>query len=113
MIFIVAKFAVRPEHSDTWLAQVDAFTRATRQEPGNLWFEWSRSVEDPDRFVLVEAFADAEAGTAHVRSEHFATACAQLPALLAATPQIVHVEVPGTAWSELGEMAVTKTEGGS
>lgn len=112
MIFIVAKFAVRPEHRDTWLAQVEGFTRATRQEPGNLWFEWSRSVEDPDHFVLVEAFADTEAGRAHVSSGHFKTACAQLPALLAATPQIVHVEVPGTGWSELGEMAVTPADGG-
>ena len=112
MIFIVAKFAVRPEHSGTWLAQVQDFTRATRLEPGNLWFEWSRSVEDPDHFVLVEAFADAQAGMAHVSSEHFKMACAQLPSLLAATPQVVHVEVSATGWSELAEMAVTPAGGG-
>ena len=56
MIFIVVKFTVRPEYSEQWIDLVDDFTQATRQEAGNLWFEWSRSVENPDQFVLLEAF---------------------------------------------------------
>ena len=47
MIFIVVKFTTRPDWSDRWLDLVRDFTEATRAEPGNLWFEWSRSVEDP------------------------------------------------------------------
>ena len=62
MIFIVVKFKVKPDWSDRWLGLVQDFTRATRQEPGNLWFDWSRSVEDPNEFVLVEAFKDDAAG---------------------------------------------------
>jgi quinol monooxygenase YgiN len=106
MIFIVVKFTVRPEVREDWLARVDAFTRATREEPGNLWFEWSHSVDNPDQFVLVEAFRDAEAGKEHVTSEHFRTATQELPDLLVRTPEVVNVEVPGTEWSELGEMTV-------
>ena len=53
-----------------WLDLVDEFTQATRNEPGNLWFEWSRSVDDPNEFVLVEAFMD-DAAEAHVKSDHF------------------------------------------
>lgn len=106
MIFIVAKFRVRPERVEEWLSLVDGFTRATREEPGNLWFEWSRSVEEPDTFVLVEAFRDGEAGEAHVGSEHFRRATRELPPALAETPKIVNVEVPGTEWSWLGEMEV-------
>ena len=71
MISIVVKFNVRSEYSDEWIDRIDAFTRATRQESGNLWFEWSRSVENPDRFVLIEGFRDADAGAEHVNSEHF------------------------------------------
>jgi len=67
MIFIVAKFTVRPEYSHEWLERVSSFTQATRREPGNLWFEWSRSLEHPDEFVLLEAFRDGEAGVAHER----------------------------------------------
>ena len=63
MIFIVVKFKVKPDWSERWLGLVDSFTQATRQEPGNLWFDWSRSVEDPNEFVLVEAFKDDAAGT--------------------------------------------------
>ncbi len=70
MIFITAKFRVLSEHADAWHEISKDFTRATRVEPGCLWFEWSRSLEDPTEFVLVEAFRDAAAGGAHVQSEH-------------------------------------------
>jgi quinol monooxygenase YgiN len=111
MIFIVVKFTVRPEYVDDWLERVSDFTNATRQEPGNLWFEWSRSVENSNQFVLIEAFRDAEAGAVHVQSEHFKKATIETPAMLVRTPDIVNVEVPGTGWSRLTEMSVP--EGGS
>ncbi len=47
MIFITVKWPVKPEHADQWLDLVKDFTEATRAEPGNLWFDWSRSVDDP------------------------------------------------------------------
>ncbi|MFD9127394.1 putative quinol monooxygenase [Kitasatospora sp. NPDC059571] len=105
MIFITVKFAVRPEYRDGWLDLVDEFTRATRREPGNVFFEWSRSVDDPDEFVLLEAFESAEAGAAHVGSEHFRAAMAQLPKAISRTPQIINVEVPGQGWSQMAELS--------
>jgi quinol monooxygenase YgiN len=104
VIFIVVKFTVRPERSAQWLDLVDDFTRTTRAEPGNLIFEWSRSVAEPDTFVLVEAFADGEAGSAHVSSEHFRTAIGWMPDVVAEKPRIVNVEVPGSGWSEMSEI---------
>jgi quinol monooxygenase YgiN len=107
MIFIVVTWAVKPEHADEWLNIVSDFTQATRNEPGNLFFDWSRSVDDPARFVLVEAFADGDAGAAHVGTEHFRTAMARLPQYLASTPEIINVEIPGASgWSEMGELTV-------
>jgi len=106
LIFITARFRVRPEHADAWPEVAGAFTRATRAEPGCLWFDWSRSVDDSTEYVLVEAFRDAEAGGAHVQSEHFRAAQRELPPYLAATPRIVSVEVPQDDWSELGELRV-------
>ena len=58
MILIVVKFKTKPDWSDRWLDLVGNFTEDTRAEPANLWFEWSRSVDDPSEFVLVEAFED-------------------------------------------------------
>lgn len=107
MIFITAKFRVRPEDADRWPQIAAEFTRSTRAEPGCLWFEWSRSVEDPTEYVLVEAFRDDEAGAAHVGSEHFAKARETLPPHLAETPRIVNANVAQQDWSELGEMAVS------
>ena len=95
MIFIVVRFTVKPEHRDTWLEALAPFTEATRAEPGNLWFDWSRSVDRPAEFVLVEAFEDGEAPTAHVASEHFRSAMTVMPPLLATTPEIVNVRCRG------------------
>ena len=72
MIFIVVKWTIKPERSGDWLSLVDDFTKATRSEPGNIFFEWSKSVDNPNQFVLVEAFQD-DAAAAHVNSEHFKT----------------------------------------
>jgi quinol monooxygenase YgiN len=104
MIFIVVKFSVRPEVAEQWLSRVAPFTSATRAEPGNVFFEWSRSVEKPNQFVLLEAFRDRAAGAAHVHSEHFKTAMAWMPDMIAATPEIIHVEVPGDSWSTMAEL---------
>ena len=106
MIFITAKFRIKPEYADAWPEIAKSFTEATRAEEGCLWFDWSRSLDDPNVYVLVEAFRDDAAGAAHVQSAHFQKATAQLPAYLAETPHIVNVTAPGSEWSRLGEMAV-------
>jgi quinol monooxygenase YgiN len=106
MIFITAKFDVRPEDADRWPEIARTFTEATRAEEGCLWFDWSRSVENPNEYVLVEAFRDGDAGGAHVQSDHFRAAQRELPPHLAATPRIVNMTVPQNGWSELGELAV-------
>ena len=109
MIFITAKFEVRPEDANRWPEITRAFTTATRAEPGCLWFDWSRSLDNPNEYVLVEAFRDGDAGAAHVQSEHFRMAQRELPPHLVATPRIVNMTLPQNNWSELGEMAVTET----
>lgn len=104
MIFISAKFPVKPEHADAWPEISRDFTEATNAEEGCLFFEWSRSLADPNTYVLLEAFRDGDAGGDHVKSEHFKRATEELPAYLSRTPDIINVEVDG--WSELGELAV-------
>ncbi|GAB4070179.1 putative quinol monooxygenase [Angustibacter speluncae] len=108
MIFITATFPVLPEHADAWPEISRAFTEATRAEEGCLWFTWSRGLDDPTEYVLVEAFRDGDAGAAHVGSDHFRAAQAELPQYLAATPRIVSQEVDQDGWSELGEMRVER-----
>ncbi len=103
VIFIVVKFTIRPDRADEWLSLVEDFTQATRDEAGNIFFEWSRSIEVPNQFVLVEAFADGT-GEAHVSSDHFKTAMAWMPEVIATKPEIVSVQVPQDGWGEMGEL---------
>ena len=106
MIFITAKFLVKPEHADDWPEITRSFTEATRAEPGNLWFDWSRSLDDPNEYVLVEAFQD-DAAEAHVTSDHFKQAQADLPQYLAETPRIRNMQIEGDHWDRLGEFEVS------
>ena len=108
MIFITAKFKVLPEHADDWPAITADFTAATRAEPGCLWFDWSRSIDNPYEYVLVEAFADDDAAGAHVSSPHFKAAQSTLPPHLEETPRIVNFKLDQSDWSELGELAVNR-----
>src|SRR5258708_36473242 len=106
MILIVVKFQTKPEWSDRWLDLVREFTEATRAEPLNLWFEWSRSVDDPHQFVLVEAFHD-DGAAAHVNSAHFKKAIETMPEALAETPHIINTLIEGaTEWSRMGELTI-------
>jgi quinol monooxygenase YgiN len=102
MIFIVTKNRARRKFADDWPVLVSDFTTATRAEPGNLFFDWYRSVEDPTEYILVEAFRDRAAGEAHVSSDHFRAAGVVLSELLAAVPEIINVEVPD-GWSQVSE----------
>ena len=96
MIFITAKFQIKPEDADRWPQISAEFTAATRAEPGCLFFDWSRSLADSTEYVLVEAFRDDDAGAAHVGSDHFAEARRTLPPHLAETPRIINATVPHT-----------------
>lgn len=106
MIFITVKFQVKPSSAEQWPEIVREFTGATRDEPGCLWFDWSRSLDDACEYVLVEAFRDEAAGGAHVQSEHFQTAMRTLPEHLVKTPRIINAVLPQDDWSQLGEMSV-------
>ena len=106
MIFITAKFKIKPEYAGDWPRISAPFTQATRAEPGCMWFDWSRSLDDPTEYVLVEAFRDGAAGAAHVNSAHFKQAQQDLPQHLVATPKIISQAVDQDDWSELGELAV-------
>ena len=105
MILIVAKVSARPQYADDWPALMEEFTTATRAEPGNICFDWYRSVDDPNVYTLVEAFEDAAAGAAHVNSAHFTAAIEQLNRFLADVPEIVNVEVAG-GWSRMAEVQI-------
>lgn len=106
MYFIVVKFLVKPEYAEQWQELSRPFTDATRAEPGNLWFDWSRSLDVRNEYVLVEAFPDDAAAGAHVNSDHFKQMQRDFPQYLVATPKIISRKVEGEGWGEMGELTV-------
>jgi quinol monooxygenase YgiN len=108
MILIVVKFTVHPEYAGSWLDRVRDFTEGVRAEPGNLFFEWSSSLETPNQFVLVEGFESPEAGSVHVNTDHFKEAMAWMPDVIAAKPDIINANIPNTGWDKMGELTPTR-----
>ncbi len=105
MILIVVKFPVRPERAEEWSVLAADYARAVDAEEGSLFFEWSRSLDDPHTFVCVEGFRDSDAGAAHVQTQAFRDFVEQAPDLVAAQPQIMYVDAPELAgWGPMGEI---------
>ena len=105
MILIVVKFPVRPERAEEWSALAADYARAVNAEEGSLFFEWSRSLEEPDTFVCVEGFRNASAGASHVQTQAFKDFVERAPDLVARQPQIIYVEAPDVpGWGPMGEI---------
>ncbi len=103
MYLIIVKFKTKPEYTEQWPNLVHDYTQSTRQEPGNIFFEWSRSIEEPDTYVLTEAFTDDGAGP-HVNSDHFKAGLETMRPLIVETPKIVSRQVEGNGWEPMGEL---------
>ncbi|MEP7089157.1 MAG: putative quinol monooxygenase [Nocardioidaceae bacterium] len=106
MILITVKTKLKPGTADAYLAASRPFLEATRQEPGNKWFEHFRSVDDPDTILTLEAFDDAAAGEAHVSSDHFQTLLAhdESKLFVAEVPDIIYVDLPDRDdWDKMAE----------
>lgn len=104
MILIVLKAQIRPEKRDEWLAGIKQYTTDVRQEPGNISFDYYENGENPDEFAIIEVFADSDAGSAHVATEHARKFFDWMPAMISARPQINYQDLDGAAWSEMAEV---------
>ena len=106
LIFITVKTKVTPGKAEAYLEANRPFLEATRQEPGNKWYEQFRSVDDPDTILTLEAFDDAAAGEAHVGSDHFQQYLEnnETKPLVAEVPDIIYVDVPDRdGWDKMAE----------
>ncbi|WAC72277.1 putative quinol monooxygenase [Roseateles sp. SL47] len=68
---VIAYYHAKPGHGDQVSELLGQLTAATRQEPANLSYDYYRSPQDPDRFVILEQYTDAAGLDAHRASEHF------------------------------------------
>lgn len=73
MVVTVVSILVKPEHREAFVAATLANHAASVAEPGNLRFDVLEAAEEPERFILYEAYASAEAAAAHKQTAHYAT----------------------------------------
>jgi quinol monooxygenase YgiN len=106
MIFIVVKFPIRPDKLDEWETVREEHTRGARSEEGCLFFGYSRSVDDPNEYVCVEAFRDNDAAAHHVSTQAFKDFVERMPDIVSAHPQIINTVIEGQdGFGPMGEIA--------
>ncbi|MCP4131251.1 MAG: antibiotic biosynthesis monooxygenase [bacterium] len=71
MIVTTVAVYVKEEHIDEFISITIENHKGSIQEPGNLRFDVLRSVDDPCRFTLYEAYESEEAAAAHKNTAHY------------------------------------------
>jgi autoinducer 2-degrading protein len=64
---------VKPGHVEDFIRATRANHLASVQESGNLRFDVLQAPDDPTRFILYEAYNDADAAAAHKQTAHYLT----------------------------------------
>ena len=105
MILITVKFPIREDRMQEWDELSSYYAEAVNAEPGCVFFEFSRSVEEPNTFVCIEGFRDSDAGAAHMRQDHVARFMSEMPDIVSAQPQIIYVDAPQVeGFAPMGEI---------
>ena len=68
--YVVSYFEVAPRAKDKAIELLRAVARQSRKETGNLRYEILQRVNQPDQFVVLEAWKDKDAHAAHAAAGH-------------------------------------------
>ena len=67
VITFIAHLTVRPENAAAFEALLTAVRDTSlAEEPGVAWYSFARSADEPDRYVVIEVYRDADAHAAHM-----------------------------------------------
>jgi (4S)-4-hydroxy-5-phosphonooxypentane-2,3-dione isomerase len=73
MFVVCVHVHVKPEHVESFVEATLDNARNTVDEPGALRFDVLQQIDDPNRFVLYEAYRDEEGAKEHKQTAHYAT----------------------------------------
>ena len=69
MITMVARMKVSPANAAAYEALMDHVVAMTlANEPGVPYYAWAKSATEPDTYVVIEVYSDAEVHAAHMAS---------------------------------------------
>ncbi len=72
MIETIVFVSVKPECVDAFIEATLENHRHSREEAKNICFDVLRDDSDPTKFILCEAYADADGAAAHKETAHYA-----------------------------------------
>ncbi len=79
---IIVHFEIYPGTETQALAALEANAAGSRTEPGCLKWEWSRRLDDPNRFAIYELYRDQAAIDSHKASAHLDAWKESMPSFL-------------------------------
>jgi quinol monooxygenase YgiN len=73
MLIVLVQVEVKPDDVEAFAAATLENASNSVREPGIARFDVLQQADDPTRFVLVEAYRDADAPAAHKETAHYQT----------------------------------------
>ncbi len=105
MILIIVKFPIREDRMEQWRELSRFYTDAVTAEPGNVFFEFSQSMDEPNTYVAIEGFRDDAAGKEHMQQAHVERFMSEMPDIVSAQPRIIYVDAEEvTGFGPMGEI---------
>lgn len=87
MLVVHVSVQVLPESVAAFKLATETNARLSRQEPGVARFDVVQQLDDPTRFVLVEAYYDEQAPLLHKQTAHYQAWAEQVAPMMAAPRQ--------------------------
>lgn len=102
MITMIAHMRVAPVHAAEYENILAYVTEMTLQhEPGVPYYAWSKSVDDPGTYMVVEVYRDEQAHAAHMASAWVRDSLPRVAGLIEGKLDIRQYVSPGQAPVEL------------
>jgi quinol monooxygenase YgiN len=97
MITFIARMQVKPENAAAFEALMTHVTEMTRaHEPEVAYYAWSRGVDEPDTYLVVEVYRDVAAQAAHMATDWVRESLPKSAQLIDGKPDIKQYVVPGS-----------------
>ena len=96
MITFIARMKVKPQNGPEFEELMTAVRDMTlKHEPGVAYYAWSKGVDEPDTYLVVEVYRDAAAQSAHMATEWVKASLPKSASLIEGKPDIKQYVVPG------------------
>ena len=92
MIGIIAKFPIKEDMADDFIAAFKELKIGLAQDKGTLAYSLNRVNNDPNTFYFMERYEDQDALKLHGSTDHFKAFSAKVPPCLAGRPEIIMLE---------------------